>query len=53
VIRKHYPLARRLRDRRDDYLRFTIDGEYPGEGLFVVAMSSPTNAYSTRPTSSP
>jgi transposase len=29
LMRKHHALARRLRDRQDDYLRFTIDQRIP------------------------
>ena len=29
VMRKHHALARRLRDRQDDYLRFTTDQRIP------------------------
>src|SRR4051794_40937195 len=31
VMRKHHALARRLRDRQDDYLRFTTDWRIPAD----------------------
>ena len=31
LMRKHHALARRLRDRRDDYLRFTADWRIPAD----------------------